>query len=275
MILGIDAGNNEIKILGPYGEMKFSSLIGEYREIMEESLKGDSIVYEYQGKKGFAGSLAKYESDFAGAMSGDSKAHPELKLRILIALHLYASEKSYMIVVGQPVGSHKPGATNYIKELLTGEHTITVNGKEKTFTIEKVEVAPEGTAAYFVKPEDGTVRIIDVGSGTINFATVLNGRPIDKDSFTADIGMNSTKEEVNLQALGRFCITKTSRKWKKKDIVYVVGGVAEYVLPYIEDHYKYAKTIYPVLKKNGETYAIEPIYANAYGFYQLAKKRFS
>lgn len=286
MILGIDGGNNEIKIVGPYGEMKFPSEVGEYREIMEESLKGDSIVFEYEGKKGFAGSLAKYESEFACAMSGDTKAHSETKLRVVLAIAVYTilnndasyevrweQGRKFKIVVGQPVGNHKQAEKQFIKDMLIGEHSITINNIHRTFTIENVEVAPEGMASYFVKPESGMIRIIDIGSGTINFASVMNGRPIDKDSFTLDVGMNSTKQ-TDLPALARLCITKTSRKWKKKDRVYVVGGVAEYVLPYIEEYYKNAQTLYPVIRTKEEPYAIEPIYCNAYGFYELAKGSF-
>lgn len=275
MILGIDGGNNEIKVVGPNGEMKFYSDLGEYREIMEESLKGDSIVFEYEGKKGFAGSLARFESEFASSMSGDSKAHQETKIRVLLAIALYGvNDTHYSIVVGQPVGNHKAEEKQFIKEMLQGDHFIKVNGKEYFFTIENVEVAPEGTAAFFVKEEAGTIRIIDVGSGTINFATLIDGRPIDKDSFTTRTGMNTTKDEIDLVALGKYCINKTSRKWKKKDRVYVVGGAAEYILPYIESYYGLAQTIYPIIKRNDQVYRIEPIYANAFGFYELAKRRF-
>jgi len=275
--IGADGGNNEVKIIGPHGEMKFFSDLGEYRELIDEAKnRSGAIVYEFEGKKGFAGSLAKYESEFGGSMMGDSKAHEDFKIRILIGLHLYSHyENEFCLVVGQPLGKHKKDEKTAIKSLLEGQHTIIVNDEKKDIYIKRVEVAPEGASAFFARPIQGKVRIIDVGSGTINLATIENNRFIDRDSNTLTFGMNTTKTK-DIGALSRAIINETSKKWSKKDKVYIVGGPAEYVLPYIQGHYHYAEVVYPIVEGLGEEepYHVEPIFANASGFYHLAKDRF-
>lgn len=70
MIIGIDAGNYETKVCGPFGVKKFYSDIGEYRERnLKSSFGPDDMVWECEGKKGFAGSLARYESEFGGGIA--------------------------------------------------------------------------------------------------------------------------------------------------------------------------------------------------------------
>lgn len=275
LILGVDGGNHEVKVIGKRGEMKFFSDLGEYRQLTEGALdRKGGMVYEYEGKKGFAGSLAKYESEFRRSMMGDSKAHPDTKLRILLAVHRYIrDENEVCIVVGQPIDSHLKNEKEFIKQMLIGEHELTVNGKRKVFTIKDVEVAPEGTAAFFNKYTKDKIRIIDVGSGTINLATFENGAYLDRDSRTLDFGMETTKTK-DLSELCKSIIAETSKKWKKKDIVYVVGGAAEYLLPIIQSYYSYAEVIYPTIETGNEVYQVEPVYANANGFYYLAKGRF-
>ncbi|PAE09665.1 hypothetical protein CHI02_24150, partial [Niallia circulans] len=83
-----DAGNSEVKTVSAHGVDRFPSAIGEYRERnIKEKHGKDDIVYEYEGRKGFAGTLALYESEYGGAIMGESKAHLDAKLRVLIALH--------------------------------------------------------------------------------------------------------------------------------------------------------------------------------------------
>lgn len=272
MIVGIDGGGDSVKIVGQHGEMKFPSALGEYRDLVGETFREGSIVYEYEGKRGFAGTLAQNESEFVCSMLGDTKAHEDTKLRILIGLHLYGGrEMDFSIVVGQPISTHTPEEKEKIKRMLLGKHDITVNGVTKTINIEKVTVSLEGAASFFCNIEEGVIRIIDVGSGTINLASIIDGKFVDKDSFTIDLGINSTKQ-IDFSALSRLIIAKTSRKWKKSDKVYVVGGVAEYITSYVDKHYKWAKPIYPIIRNENEAYTIEPVYSNAYGFYELGKR---
>ena len=107
-IVGIDPGNEEVKYASRFGIVKFKSAIGEYRNRHIESSHGnDDMIFEFNGRKGFAGTLALAESEFGGSLMVDSKAHEDTKIRVLLALH-HLPGTTYQIVVGQPIKKHIP-----------------------------------------------------------------------------------------------------------------------------------------------------------------------
>jgi plasmid segregation protein ParM len=247
----------------------FPSAIGEYRDRNITDTHGaDDIVFEYNGRKGFAGTLAELESEFSGSIMGDTKAHDDAKLRILIACHRMTQEFSptFRLVVGQPIAKHVPGEKEAIREMLIGEHEVVVNSKRKFITIEDVRVAAEGGAAFWSAPRNGLVRLIDVGSATVNCATLKNCRYVDRDSFTLPFGVNTVKSN-DLTALARGIVTHTSKKWQSQDFVYVLGGIAETLTGYLREYYPSATELIPTF--DGEPQ--RPIFANAIGFYQIAR----
>lgn len=260
-IVGIDAGNNEVKVAHKDGVFKFASAIGEYRDRNIVSQHGDDdMIFEYNGRRGFAGTLALIESEFAGAIMGDSKAHEDAKLRILLALHrLKCPRNTFRIVVGQPIGKHTATEKDAIKRMLIGTHLLTVNSVRKLIVIDRVEVAAEGGVAFWSAPRNGLVRIIDVGSATINCATLMNKRYVDRDSFTLPFGFNTIKTR-DLNELARGIYTHTSAKWSPHDDVFTVGGIAREL---IEPLRKY----YPRIKVLND----RPLYANALGMYAIGR----
>ena len=257
MIVGIDAGNHEVKVASET-KFKFLSDIGEWRERKLKQNHGDDMEFEYKGRKGFAGTLARYESEFNGNMMGDTKAHEDTLIRVLLALWKLWG-RTYQIVVGQPISRHVDDEKQRIKAMLRGTHDITVNGAKRSFTIERVEVAAEGATAFWSSPKSGLLRIIDVGSATVNCATLNNGRYIDKDSFTIPFGMNTTKTHDH-RALCRAVGAETLKKFKREDEVMIIGGAGALLQPFIREIYNNAYT------------PIEPVYANAQGFYEVGKK---
>lgn len=268
MIVGIDAGNYQVKVVHQTGVDIFPSDLGEYRERrLEQVFSKNDMVVEYEGKKYFAGTLAKYESEFNARMMGESKAHLDCKLRVLIALHRVEGSGLYRIIVGQPINAHTKEEKELIKNSLKGFHTIVVNGRSRTFMIERVEVAAEGGSAFWSAPESGLVRIIDIGSGTVNFATLHDRRYIDKDSFSLMLGSDTTKTQ-DYQALARAIAAQAGKKWGKSDAVRVGGGVAESILPYIQEYFPRANLLRPYL--NGR--ALSPVFANAAGFYKIGRE---
>lgn len=272
MILGIDAGNHEVKVMGPYGPMKFLSDIGEFRERRLEELFGnDDMAGEYKGRKFFAGSLARYESEFVGSMMGDTKAHDDTLLRVLLAIHRYTDETNIRIVVGQPISSHLPDQKQKIEEMIIGKHTLKVNGIEKTFSIPNVRIGAEGAAAFASVPIMGLVRIIDVGSGTVNCATIMDGRFIDQDSFTLTFGANTTKSE-DKREMSRAIATQATKKWGRANLVLLAGGFAEEILPYISQYFPNNRLLRPRIQGEGAWKYLHPVYANACGFYEIARK---
>jgi plasmid segregation protein ParM len=266
MIIGIDAGNNEVKVAGPLGLDRFLSSIGEFRERNMKEVHGkDDIIFEYLERKGFAGSLAKAESEFSGSLMGDSKAHDDAKLRVLIALHRYSqTTNTFQLVVGQPISKHLDIEKLRIKEMLKGYHEISVNGIKKDFMITNVEVAAEGGTAFWSRPVDGHIHLIDVGSGTVNCATLNNKRYIDKDSFTLPFGMNTVRTN-DLSEMARGIVTQTSKKWDRNDQVFLIGGAASLLLPHMQKFYKHSSTLNPIF--DGKEH--DPIFANAIGFYRI------
>ncbi len=271
MDLGIDWGNYKTKVMGPYGATEFYSDLGEFRERnLVSSFGHDDMVLEYQGKKYFAGSLARFESEFGGVIMGDSKAHEEAKLRALIAIHRYAGDNDYRIVVGQPIGKHSESEKQKIKSMLKGQHTLTINDKKKTFCVSRVEVAAEGAAAIWSNKKHGLVRILDCGSGTVNAATIVNMKYIDRDSFTLDFGANTGKTS-DPGDIAEGIIRCLLKKWKRTDKILIAGGIAEELQPHIEKAFINAEILKPIISMNGQPKTLHPMYANAVAFYNIAR----
>ncbi len=271
MLHGIDGGNNLIKVANENGVHKMVSCLGEWRPRNLKSSFGDDIEFEYQGERGFAGTLALKESEFPREMMGDSKAHEDAKLRILIALHRFSDDYYNDIVVGQPIAQHTEDEKNKIIQMLKGKHTITVNNVERTFWIENVRVGAEGASVYFASDVEGQlVRIIDIGSGTVNLATVMDGQFIDKESYTIGFGSNSNKSS-NMESMVKAIIAKTSQKWSQNDCVLVAGGSAKKSFPYLKEHFTNIEIINPRIKTKSGVELVHPVYGNAVGFYNIAR----
>lgn len=271
MQVGIDAGNALVKVAGPQGVISFDASLGEWRQRNLTSSHGvDDMEVEYAGKKFFAGSLARVESEFGGALMGNTKAHGDGKLRALLALVRYNGDTEYEIVVGQPIAKHTADEKQRIKNMLAGCHEILVNGIKHRFTISRIEVAPEGAAAIWSDSRMGEFRILDIGSGTVNCATVFRssnlGRFVDRDSFTLPFGLNTTKSTdraAMADGIARECL----KKWKRNDDVLLVGGGAEDVCNHLRVHFPRAEVLRPSLYGGQE----HPIFANAIGYYVIAK----
>ncbi|MGI5927783.1 MAG: ParM/StbA family protein [Thermacetogeniaceae bacterium] len=266
MLLGIDAGNARVKVCGSAGAIDFDAALGEWRQrnlINDHGL--DDMEVDYAGKRYFAGSLARCESEFGGTMMGNSKAHEEARIRVLLAAARYEAS-SCRIVTGQPIGRHSDSEKGRIVSLLRGTHSITVNGHRHRITITDVKVAAEGAAAFWSAPQSGLVRIVDIGSGTVNCATIYFHRYVDRDSFTLPYGFDSTIS-TDRSAMADGIAREALKKWSREDRVHIVGGGAESIAPHIQRHFRAAEVLRPSL--NGRQ--LHPVYANAIGYYHLAR----
>lgn len=283
LLIGIDAGNYNAKVAGPYGEDIFRTKIcGWFVRNVDEEHGHDDMEFEIGDRKGYAGTIAVNEDQFDGiAMYGESKVHEDTKIRVLLAIHRYivkyAPDTTHIsIVVGQPIKTHLPGEKEELEKMLRGPHDFIVNGKKRKFTIVAVGVAPEGSGAYWANPQDGRVRIIDIGSGTVNCATILDNRHINTASETFNFGMETVKNKSDLKEVARLVISATSTlKWRKTDKVFVCGGVANELLPHLTHHFSDVQTLVPHLQMKSDAYeTLAPDYANAVGFYELARLNF-
>ncbi|GAA0491435.1 hypothetical protein GCM10008986_16940 [Salinibacillus aidingensis] len=277
MILGIDAGNHRVKASGPFGVRSFYSNICDWfeREV-DEQFGADDMEFEYEGRKGFAGSIAMYEDEFGGGnMMGDTKAHEDAIIRILLAVHRYCPNyEDIYLVTGQPIKKHKEQEKRFIKEALLGSRKITVNHEVKQFNIQGVEVAPEGSAAIWAKPTNGLVRVLDVGSGTVNAATLQDMRHINTQSDTFHFGVETVRNK-DYGAMARGIIKNLSKKWNRDDVVYIVGGIAKLIAPFIQRYFPNAVVLQPEIQKANRLTLVEPVFSNAVAFNELAIRKFS
>lgn len=288
IILGVDAGNHDCKVAGPYGVMTGDSTICEWfeRDFDEEYGMGDDFEFEIDGRKGFMGTIASYEDQFGGgSFFGDTKANDDTKMRVLLSVHRYIRDhcrgvERVSIVTGQPVKMHKNKEKQKIIDMLVGPHAFMVNGERVQFEIENAAVVAEGSGAYFSESGSrsgkGTYRIIDIGSGTLNCVTVKDGKQNNNASGTFNFGMSTIREGTGISGIARGVTTSaTELRWEREDLVLVCGGAANELLPYIKEHFTRARTVTPTLMQGNGLQILDPVYANAVGFYQMANRAFS
>lgn len=275
MKLGIDGGNYTVKIFGEDGEYSLSSTLGEYRERTLMEKREDDIVYEFKGKKGFAGKLAEIESNYSGSIAGTTKAHKDTLIRVLLGISKYKTRSDkYDIVVGQPIAQHKEEEKRRIKSLLTGDHAIIINDQRHSILIERVEVAAEGAVAFWSNPKKGWIRILDFGSGTVNGATLLDGRYVDRESFTEDYGMNIVSPDDMEAFMRAIFIVAQRKRWRKTDTVMIVGWMADTMHKYVQMYFENAEVLRPRDPIAEGMRFLHPVYANAVGMFKVAQRIF-
>lgn len=280
LLLGVDAGNYMAKTAGPYGLDSYRTAICDwFQRDFVESFGNDDMEFEIDGKKGYAGSIAVHEDVFGGSgMYGDSKAHDDTKIRVLLALYRYINKycpglDTVSVVTGQPITSHNEKEKKKLIDMLQGNHEFTVNGKRQRIYIEEIGIAAEGSSAFWSNPRMGKNRLIDVGSGTVNVATIVDKKIINNASETFNFGVETVNQGLESVANGIIRAT-TKLRWERNDAVFVCGGVASDVLPFIQSHYPSAQLVQPLLQRLDGVEVTSPVFANAIGFYELAKLNF-
>lgn len=277
--LGIDAGNYRAKTAGMYGVDSYRTAICDWFERnIQEDFGEDDMEFSFNGRKGFAGTLASYEDQYGGgSMFGDSKAHEDTLIRVLLAIYRYTQKhcpgfNRFNIVAGQPIISHKPAEKEKLASLLKGTHEITINRVTYTYTIEEVGIAAEGSGAFMASPQDGRLHIIDVGSGTVNCATIHDNRHINTSSETFNYGVETSGGKDNLEGIARGVIRSSTRlKWNKDDEVLVCGGVTNEIIPLLKTHFTNVQPIMPKLNTHEGVQIPLSTYSNAVGFYEIAR----
>lgn len=283
LILGIDAGNHYAKTAGAYGVDVYRTAICDWfpRDIVERH-GDDDMEFELNGRRGYAGTIAANEDQFGvAALYGDTKAHEDTLIRVLLAIYRYKAKyyidaDTVSLVCSQPLVSHVVTEKAKLVDLLRGTHDFTVNGKTHRITIEEVGITAEGSVAFLADPQTGNLRIIDIGSGTVNCASFIDKRHINTASATFNFGMETLANGASLAEVSRGIVrATTSLKWRKNDLIYVCGGVANDILPFITEHYTQAQLLTPFLRlDNGHITSVAPIYANAVGNYEVARRTY-
>ena len=265
-VIAIDDGGHSTCVVTRDKMEKFPSVKGLFgkRTLVDIYGKYDYIV-EYENEKYVMGTLAKYDCKYPLQMHTDTKCHLFFDLSVLVSIHQFGYAMNYLIV-SVPISMHnETEKMNRIQRLL-GEHTITVNGVKKTFTIMDVKVAPETAVAFWIKEPQGKTRFIDLGSRTIGYATTIYEddvvRFIDTESGTfKGKGLEALNEDYDQKALADYVCGRLMSMWNKNDAVYLLGGGAldEELVKNIQNYFPKAE----VMDK--------PQIANALGMYLLGR----
>jgi plasmid segregation protein ParM len=230
-VVAIDNGGHSTCVVTKDIKEKFLSVKGLYgnRNLTEVSGKHDYIV-DYEGERYVMGTLAKYDCEYPLQMHTETKQHLFFDLSILVAIHQFGYATNYL-VTSVPISMHNEDEKFGIIQRLVGDHTVTVNGRRKTFNIMDVKVAPETAVAFWNKEPYGRSRYIDLGSRTIGYATTIYEddvtRFIDTESGTFNgKGLEALDSNYNQKALADYICGRLVSKWKKDDDVYLLGGGA-------------------------------------------------
>lgn len=214
MFIGVDVGRRSVKVSGPLGPVRvFPSRVGEARQLRlaDGGAYGDYVV-ELDGRAYFVGHLAE-ESFARREMATESKLHEETRVLFASALGLAEPEPGSTVVTGLPISQH----TNLVKEdlqnLLAGIKGVALNGRWIPLAIRELLVVPEGAGAFWAEAMDENgmirrqdlirhddspvrIRVLDLGSRTVNLVTLIGGRYLDRESFTLPYGL------LELDAMG-------------------------------------------------------------------------
>lgn len=279
-ILSVDGGNNGGKTVGWFGYDYFKTDICDWFERnIDEKFSDDDMEFEIDGRRGYAGPIASYENEFgASSMFGDSKAHDDAKIRILICVSRYLEKycpevSDVSIVTGQPIGGHRKEEKEKIKEMLTGKHEFMLNGIDRKINIKQVEVGAEGSSAYWSNDLPKDAYIIDVGSGTVNAACIRDKAHINRMSQTFNFGTETVSASDDYSAMARGIALNLSKlKWERKKPIHVCGGVAKELIVPFQKHYENAQILTPKYKQKAKISQLHPVFANAVGMFELAKR---
>ena len=230
-LIVVDDGGYSTCVITKNGCESFPSVKGLYgeRTLTDASGKYDYAV-EYKGQKYVMGTLAKYDCKYPLQMHTKTKQHIFFDLSVLVAIHQFGFANNFL-VTSVPIRMHNQEEKEGRIKRLKGEHTITVNGKTKTFNIMDAKVAPETAVAYWIKEPSGKTRFLDLGSRTIGYATTISGdgvRFVDTESGTMyGKGLEALGEDYDQRALADYICGRLIVDWNERDSVYLLGGGAK------------------------------------------------
>ncbi|GMA65627.1 ParM/StbA family protein (plasmid) [Alicyclobacillus fastidiosus] len=255
----VDAGRYGTKTVTEGIRDWFPSVIGEYRELkLGRAWTHQDMIVEFDGDKYYVGEIAKTESNGAATLMLDSKVTIDTKLLILTALHrTLPNNTAAFVVTSVPISSQNELEKLHMKQLLLGSHSITVNDVSKSFHVTRVEVGIECAVAAWMlrKKRKGTYLVVDIGSRTVNFTTIVNGQWIDRLSGTLPFGTET--ENISMTLFVRMVMAELSRRIKPLPALVLMGGKAKDLLEYFQTY----------------THDVEvhhdPLHANADAMYQF------
>lgn len=257
-VISVDCGRSGVKAVGESERVYFPAALGAWRELRNNRIFGtDDLVIEYQGSKYFGGRVALEEANDGAKVMLAYKAHMDTRILSLTGVHRLVSNRArVMLVTGLPLSFHNAHDIGKMKDLFLGDHELSVNGVNKRFSIERVEVAAEGaTVAWSLRRiRHERFHVLDVGSRTVNYATAVNGRWVDRESDSLDYGFETFKGSESQFA--RVVIADLSRELRPLGPIVLVGG-KESLLTHLQGYHGSVE-LHP-----------DPLFANASAFREL------
>jgi len=238
--IGIDTGRKLTKVAGE-NVLIFPSVVGTARRLKLENEADYDIKID--GKHYFVGWLADEAYD-RREMASESKIHDETRVLFLTALSLMLnSEEPLLITSGLPVSQYSPETKILYNGLVQGRHQIEMKGMRINANIDLIHVLPEGAGAWWdaVLSESGRIsdhslmrqpvtRILDLGSRTINYLTLIEGRYLDRCSGTFNYGcLEMERPDNDPDRFTRRIMADLTKQWsdiKRSDVLFLTGGGA-------------------------------------------------
>lgn len=187
-VFAIDCGKNNMKIIHNNKAYIYSNKIDTK---FGDSLNDLTWNVEYKGEQYYVGDGA------TGSDLDEGKASLLHRVQALTAIahYLNPEEKNddIVLVYGESITFYfnEENKKDIVKGL-EGKHSMIIDDVEYNFEIKKVHILPEGYG-YIINNLEECLRnkyyIIDFGGRTINFLTVNNGSPVEKSSYSSEMGM--------------------------------------------------------------------------------------
>lgn len=194
LIIALDNGKMNLKAKCGDKELCYRNKYSE--GLTDECLGKDTfnVIYE-DGKYTIGANGAKSDKNEGKG----SKIHIVQALTAITNFIDEEEDREIILIYGESVdlyfnSKHKAE----VKEALEGNHSIKVNGKKYKFTIKTVQIMPEGIGHILqdLPKYSGVQYVVDIGGGTINFLTVINGRPEPSRSDSFLLGVNEIVRKI-------------------------------------------------------------------------------
>lgn len=304
LILGVDAGCNGVKVVGPKGALDFPSItiveppammkfgnalgiknkfeltveneayiLGEHAEFLEQFNAIGGIDRLAAGTK-------NDESAFIRAFGGICQYIDNYEKFDDEDVNIYFAYGSP--IVNATSDKEVSDIENYFKN--DGKpHNLIYNGQNLNIYIKDIIVLPEGAAAFFSTDFDfERVYVVDAGSQTINLAALVNGIPVPTGADTIPNGVEYYKKMYPNRAADMLAkkikSSVESLRWPEGSTLHVCGGFALELATAFNDLKNNVYTMElmkPELPMSRKSKPLEPIFANAAGLYFIAKEAFS
>lgn len=266
--IAIDSGRYAPKIVmeGGYRDW-FPAYVGTGRELKLKNNYGDTDISIKTGDGWFfLGDRAKLESKDGARLRTISKLHIHTKLFVLAAIGRAILNKKIpngahvIVTIGVPVDQFDREIKKQLHEMLVTPYVIEINDELINFMIQDINLSVEGVSAYKLLSNNrkGTNCFIDIGSRTVNFGVVIDGKYINQLSGTLQYGYT---DRWKSKELSNKVFADLSEVWTDfSQPTYLLGGGAIYCSTDFMNHFSNLRC------------AVDPIFLNALTFWTIGEE---